>query len=133
MEGIERVDGQLDENRTGSSRLSGGQSFPHGGHDLPHRPDRGAELAQRLEEGHLVDVLQRSPALDHETIMPGGVRREMQTVLTFPGRWIHLQEGAGRSTQEQQRRFCHLRVLHGGHCVGESRTCRHGCHTHSAW
>lgn len=66
MEGIERVDGELYENGTGSSRLCDGQGFPHGGYDLPHRPDGGAELTQRLEEGHLVNVLQRSPALDHK-------------------------------------------------------------------
>lgn len=84
MEGIERVDGQLYENRTGSSRLGGGQSFPQGGHDLPHRPDRGTELAQWLEEGHLVDVLQRSPALDHKAQMTGYVRRKMQTFLMYP-------------------------------------------------
>lgn len=66
MEGIESVDGELYENRTRSSRLCDGQSFPHGGYDLPDSPDRGTELTQRLEERHLVDVLQRSPALYHK-------------------------------------------------------------------
>lgn len=66
MEGIERVDGELYENRTRSSRLCDGQGFPHSGYNLPHSPDGGAELTQRLEERHLVDVLQRSPALNNK-------------------------------------------------------------------
>lgn len=66
MEGVERVDGELDENRTGGPRLGHGQGFPDGRHDLPDGPDGGAELTQRLEEGHLVDVLQRSSPLSHK-------------------------------------------------------------------
>lgn len=63
MEGIERVDGELYENRTRGSRLGDGQGFPDGRHNLPDSPDGGTELTQRLEEGHLVDILQRSSAL----------------------------------------------------------------------
>lgn len=63
---IERVDGELDENRTGSSRLGDGHGLPDGRHDLPDGPDGGTELAQRLEERHLVDILQRSSALSHK-------------------------------------------------------------------
>lgn len=66
MEGIERVDGELYENWTGRSWLGDGQGFPHRGNDLPHSPNGGAELTQRLEERHLVDVLQRPPALHHK-------------------------------------------------------------------
>ncbi len=66
VEGIERVDGELYENRTRSPRLGDGQGFPDSRHDLPDSPDGGTELTQRLEERHLVDVLQRSSALHHE-------------------------------------------------------------------
>lgn len=84
MERIECVNGQLYENRTRSSWLGSSQSLPQGRHDLPHCPDGGTELAQRPKEGHLVDVLQRSPALDHKTMRPGDVSRKMQTLLTLP-------------------------------------------------
>lgn len=66
MEGIERIDGELNENRTRSSRLSDGQGFSDGRHNLPDSPDGGTELTQRLEERHLVNVLQRSSALYHK-------------------------------------------------------------------
>lgn len=65
VEGIEGVNGELDENRTRSSRLSNGERFPHGGYDLPDSPDGRTELTQGLEERHLVNVLQGSPALSH--------------------------------------------------------------------
>lgn len=60
---VQGVDGELDENRTRGSRLSDCQGLPECGHDLPDCSDGGAELTQRLEERHLVDVLQCSSAL----------------------------------------------------------------------
>lgn len=63
MVGIERVDGELDKNRTRSSRLGDGQGFPDSRHNLPDGPYGGTELAQWLEERHLVNILQRSSAL----------------------------------------------------------------------
>lgn len=63
MEGIERVNGELNENRSRSSRLCDGEGFPHSGYDLPDSPDRSTELTQWLEERHLVNVLKCSPAL----------------------------------------------------------------------
>lgn len=65
MKGIESVNGELNENRSRSSRLSSDERFPHGGYDLPDGPDGRAELTQRLEQRHLVDVLQGSPTLSH--------------------------------------------------------------------
>lgn len=66
MEGIEGIDGELYEDGTRGSRLRDGQGFPHSGYDLPDGPNRDTELTQRPEERHLVDVLQRSPALYHK-------------------------------------------------------------------
>lgn len=65
VKGIEGVNGELNENRTGSSRLSDGERFPHGRDDLSDSPDGRTELTQGLEERHLVNVLQGSPALSH--------------------------------------------------------------------
>lgn len=65
MVGVQCVNGELYENRTGGSRLSDGQGFPDGGHDLPDRPDGRAELTQGLEQRHLVDVLECSSPLSH--------------------------------------------------------------------
>lgn len=73
MEGIQGVNGELDENGPRSSRLSDGERFPHGGHDLSDGADGRTELAQGLEEGHLVNVLQGSSALSHRE--NGDVRR----------------------------------------------------------
>lgn len=66
MEGIECVDGELYENGTRSSRLGDGEGFPDSRHDLPDGPDGGTELTQRLEERHVVDILQRSSALSRK-------------------------------------------------------------------
>lgn len=49
VKGIKSVNGELNENRSRSSRLSNGERFPHGGYDLPDGPDGRAELTQRLE------------------------------------------------------------------------------------
>lgn len=65
VKGIEGVNGELNENRTRSSRLSNGERFPHGGYDLSDCPDGRTELTQGLEQRHLVNVLQGSPALSH--------------------------------------------------------------------
>lgn len=64
--GVQGVNGELDENWTGCSGLSNGQGLPERGHDLSNRPDGGTELTERLEERHLVDVLQRSSTLRHK-------------------------------------------------------------------
>lgn len=61
--GVECVDGELYENRTRSSRLCDGQGLPDRRHDLSDGPDGGTELTQRLEQRHLVDILQRPSAL----------------------------------------------------------------------
>lgn len=63
VEGVECVNGELYENRTRGSRLSNGQRLPDRRHNFSDSPDGGAELTQRLEERHLVDILQRSSAL----------------------------------------------------------------------
>lgn len=65
VKGVEGVNGELDEHGAGSSRLGDGERFPHGGDDLPDGPDGRTELAQGLEERHLVNVLQGSPALSN--------------------------------------------------------------------
>lgn len=65
VKGIEGVNGELDENRTRCSRLSNGQRSSHGGYDVSDSPDGRTELTQGLEERHLVNVLQGSPALSH--------------------------------------------------------------------
>lgn len=48
---------------TGSARLGDADGLPHDGPDVTHGRHRGAVLAQRLEQRHLVDVLQSSAAL----------------------------------------------------------------------
>lgn len=68
MEGVERIDGELYENRARSSRLGNGQGLPDRRHDLPNSSDGGTELTQWLEERHLVDVLQGPSALYVNTV-----------------------------------------------------------------
>ena len=48
---------------TRSPRLCDGQGLPDDRHDLPDGPHRRTELAQRLEQRHLVNVLQCSSPL----------------------------------------------------------------------
>lgn len=64
--GVERVDGELYENRAWSSRLGNSQRLSDCRHDLSDSSDGGTELTQWLEERHLVNVLQGSSALYHK-------------------------------------------------------------------
>lgn len=74
VERVQCVDGEFDENRTRRSRLGDGQGFSESRHDFSDGPDGGTELTQRLEEGHLVDVLQSSSALyDRQTTATGEI------------------------------------------------------------
>lgn len=73
VKGIEGVNGELNENRTRSSRLSNSERSPHGGYDLSDSPDGCTELTQGPEERQLVNVLQGSPALSH--IEDGDIRQ----------------------------------------------------------
>lgn len=81
VKGIEGVNGELNENRTRSSRLSNGERSPHGGYDLSDSPDGRTELTQGLEERHLVNVLQGSPALSH--IEDGDIRQRNSGKMLF--------------------------------------------------
>lgn len=52
---------------TWCARLGDGQGFSHSGYNLPHTPNRCTELAEWLEKGHLINVLQRSSTLHTHT------------------------------------------------------------------
>lgn len=66
--GVQRINGELNEDRTRGSRLSNRQGLPECRHNFPDGPDGGTELTKWLEERHLVDVLECSSALCHKRV-----------------------------------------------------------------
>eukprot|EP00053_Salpingoeca_punica_P015436 m.142372 g.142372 ORF g.142372 m.142372 type:complete len:643 (-) comp16709_c0_seq3:49-1977(-) len=97
---VERVDGELDKDGPRHARLRLIEGLPHHGHNVAHPGDGRAELAERLEERHLVNILQRTAA---------------------------LEQGGSSTAEEDDWRLGHLRVLDGRHRVGQAWAGGHGC------
>lgn len=56
---------------TGGARLCSSHRGPQGGDDISHSPHRSTKLAERPEQGHLINCLERTPILVETERSPG--------------------------------------------------------------